>query len=393
MLYTNGKTDITPREAGYDPSRIDALHRHFERLMAEKKIQCAAYCLSRNGKVFSSGGMGPVRYNDPETPMRSDTPFEIASITKAFTTVTVMKLVENGLLRLDTPVRDILPEFNLRDFCEITIYHLLTHTSGMLPDEGSLLMENNDYWKTVEAYISRYNPETDGSFNWIRAALQAGIRRKLGEEWQYCSFGYAILGEIITRLSGMNVHQYMEDEIFTPLGMSDTTFYPTPALARRALVKDSDAEKELHDIIADTAPTDPTEKYYRLIPLTSGGLYSTAADLVKFGDMCLNMGRSGDIRILGRKIFERITTRTIFGIPNYGWGVNDPDRAYGIGLDMKSNAEYIYSPGSFFHEGAGGCTLIMDPQEGLTAAYMLPFHKFSSEALYNTQIIIWSGLI
>ncbi len=397
MLITKGKTDITPTEAGYDECRIEALHKHFERLMDNKKIQCASYCVSRKGKTFMNGAVGRIEFDNYEKPMLTSTPNRIASITKLTVTVAIMKLIEDGLIRLDMPVKEILPEFNQGDFWRVTIYHLLTHTSGMLPDAGYPDCEHYEYWNRINAYIDEYNPDTDGEFNWINAALQAGVRKNPDEEWMYCSFGFMILGEIVSRVSGINVCEYIENEIFKPLGMSDTSFKVTKELAKRHIIRSEHARNNMNDIINGTVTEDKHRKYWGLIPRTDNGVVSTPADLVKFGNMCINKGRLGDVRIVGRKIFERFTTRAIYGKPNYAWNVNVPDRAFGIGFDMKRECEYVYSEGSFFHEGAGACALIMDPAEEMVAAYFVPFDDvpdgWCQEAVYNTQIVIWSGLL
>lgn len=397
MLTTNGKTDITPLEAGYDECRIDTLHKHFEKLMNNKKIQCASYCVARNGKTFMSGAVGRIEYDNYEKPLLSDSPIRIASITKLFTTVAIMKLIEDGLLRLDTPIKEIIPEFNCDDFWRITVYHLLTHTSGMLPDQGYNDCDKN-YWNALDDYFNNYNSENDGELNWLQAVVKAGMRKKPDEEWMYCTFGFSIMGEIITRLSGVHCHKYIEDEIFKPLGMNDTMFEITPELAKRYIVKDDQKRKYLNDIINGISQEkDKMEEYWDKIPQTGANAKSTPVDLVKFGNMCINKGRLGDVRIVGRKIFERFTTRALYNKPNFAWNTNDLDRAFGIGFDMKRNCEYLYSEGSFFHEGAGACALIMDPVEKMVAAFFVPFDEvpdgWCPEAVYNTQIIIWSGLM
>ncbi|MDR0293272.1 MAG: beta-lactamase family protein [Oscillospiraceae bacterium] len=393
MLITKGKTEITPLEAGYDEKRLDVLHRHFERLISGNKIMCASYCASRKGKVFAAGAIGPLRYDDPEKPLLPDAVNRIASITKLTATVAVMKLIEDGFFRLDTPVKELLPEFDFGDFWKINVYHLLTHTSGMIPDQGYDDLPERDYWACIDEYIQSYDPKKDGDFRWLSAALKAGVRRAPDAEWQYCSFGFAVLGEIISRVSGVHANKYIEDEILKPLGMRDSVFDLTPALAARSIAANERQKKYLDAVAAGQAGEDKSSEYWDKIPSTGGGLFSTLYDLVKFGNLCLNMGTLGGERILGRKIFEKITTRALFGKPNFAWNVNDPDRAYGIGFDMK-NGEYIYSPGSFFHEGAGACALFIDPKEEMVAAYFVPeANGWNAESVYNTQIILWSGLI
>jgi len=130
MLYTQGKTDCKPKEVGYDEQRLDVLNRHMQRVIDDGEIQCSTYCVSRKGKVFAHGVVGnkSFRKND-NTPVKPDSIRYIASITKVFTAVAIMKLVENGVTRLDVPVGEILPQFNMPPYNGVTLFQLLTHTS------------------------------------------------------------------------------------------------------------------------------------------------------------------------------------------------------------------------------------------------------------------------
>lgn len=105
MLYTPGITDCSPAEVNYDATRIGVLHTHFQQLIDDKKIQAASYCISRYGKTFMHGAIGPLSYREERTePLLPTTVHRIASITKAITSVAIAKLVEDGVLRLDLPV-------------------------------------------------------------------------------------------------------------------------------------------------------------------------------------------------------------------------------------------------------------------------------------------------
>lgn len=396
MLYTSGITDCTPAEVGYDASRIDALHNHFQTLIDQKKIQAASFCVSRYGKTFMHGAIGPLTYRENETePLLPTTIHGIASITKAITTVAIAKLVEDGVLRFDVPVGSILEPFNVAPFNKIDIYSLLTHTSGMFPDCANL---NNpyhkSYWEIIDNYFEKYNP-ADGELNWIKASLSNGVNKNVGEEWQYCSFGFCILGEIIKKVTGLTSEQYIDEQILKPLGMKDTLWELTPELANRSIIRSEKHEMFLNDLANGHPPeASPVEKLWNGVSRTGGGLKSTPADLIRFANMLLGMGRLGDTRIIGRKAVEKITTQTLRGVPNYCWGANERDRSYGIGLDMKMSSAFLYSPSTYFHEGSGACSMIIDPAEQLAAVWFVPFadNNWHSEALYNVTNIIWSGL-
>lgn len=395
MLYAPGHVDCLPEEVGYDASRVDVLHAHFQKLMDQKKIQSASYCISRYGKIFMHGAVGPLSFRGGDEPLLPTTAHRVASITKAIVTVAIAKLVEDGMLRLDNPVGLFLPQFNADPFNKIDLYSLLTHTSGLHPDcASSLIPHHQSYWDRIGRYFEAYDP-ADGELDWISAALGGGLSKKVGEEWQYCSFGFCILGEVIKKVTGVGAEQYVEEQILKPLGMQDSMFQLTPQLASRFIIRSERQEQRLKDIIeGKQAEISPAEKLWENIPSTGGGLSSTPADLIRFANMTLGMGKLGETRILGRKTVEKFTTRALYNTPDYCWGSNNPDRSYGIGFDMRRGSAFLYSPTSYSHEGAGACSMIMDPTEQLAAVWFVPFmdDNWHDEAIFNVTNIIWSGL-
>ncbi|MDR0443563.1 MAG: beta-lactamase family protein [Treponema sp.] len=409
MLYTEGKTEVKPAEVGYNGKRLEVLNKHLQGLIDDGEIQCATYCLSRKGKVFAHGAVGKKSFRkDDNTPVQPDSVRYIASITKVFTAVAIMKLVEDGITRLDVPIGEILPQFNTIPFtmpqyqktihASITLFHLLTHTSGMHADGGCF--ENKyqtDYWKMIDDAYKLHDRDKNGEFDWISAALGTignGLRVKPGSEGAYCSFGFVLLGAVIEKLTGMSAHKYIEDNISKPLGMKDTIFDLSPDMAKRYIITDEGFENYLNSVINGTNEPEWIGEKLK-IPSTGGGLNGTAYDLVRFGNMMLSGGTFDGARILGRKAVEKMTTMAIHNKPDYCWGSNEPDRGYGIGFDMRNGPAYTYSQNTFMHEGAGACSMNIDPKEEFVAAWFVPFSKegWFSRALYNVQSIIWSGIV
>ena len=397
MLYTHGKTECSPKEVGYNERRLDVLNNHLQRVIDDGEIQCATYCISRYGKIFAHGAVGKKSFRkEDNTPVQPDSVRYIASMTKTFTAIAIMKLVEDGVTRLDVPVGEILPQFNTPPFNGITLFQLLTHTSGLHADPGCF--ENKyqiSYWGMIEGTYKLHKKE-DGEFDWIKAALGtigSGFRVKPDTEWAYSSFGFVILGAVIEKLTGIHAHKYIEDNICKPLGMKDTTFTCTPDMAKRYMVSDEEQEKEINAIINGTyEPQWIGEKLN--IPSTGGGLESTVGDAVRFGNMALFGGTLDGVRILGRKALEKMTAVAVH-YPNYCWGANERERFYGVGFDMRNGPAFTFSQNTYMHEGAGACSLYIDPQEELVAVWIVPFAKegWWSRALFNVQNIIWSGLL
>ena len=395
MLFTPGKTEVTPKDVGYNAERLEVLKSHFQTLINDGEILCGMYCLSRKGKIFAHGAVGRRHYKQ-DIPAQPDDIRWIASITKVFAAVAIMKLVEDGVTRLDIPVGEVLPQFNTPPYNQITLWHLLTHTSGMHADGACY--ENKyqtSYWGQIDRAYKLHNPEKDGEFDWIAAALGTigtGLRTKPGTEWAYNSFGFTILGAVIEKLTGIHANKYIEDYIAKPLGMKDTAFELTADKADRFIVTDEHTEEFLAKLVTGEKREGWISDKLN-IPGTSGALDGTAYDLSIFGNMMLNKGTFNGTRILGRKSVEKMTTLQV-SLPDYCWGANGRTRYHGVGFDMRRGHEFSFSEGTYMHEGAGSCALYIDPVEELVAAWIVPFAKdgWHSRALFNVQNIIWSGL-
>ena len=398
MLYTQGKTDCKPNEVGYDEKRLDVLNRHLQRVIDDGEIQCATYCVSRKGKVFAHGAIGKKSFRKYDnTAVQPDSIRYIASITKVFTAVAIMKLVEDGLTRLDVPVGEILPQFNTPPYNGVTLFQLLTHTSGMHTDDGCFDNKyQSSYWKMIDDAYKLCDPDKKNEFDWLAAALGTignGFRVKPDTEWAYCSFGFVVLGAVIEKLTGIHAHKYIEDNICIPLGMKDTMFDITAEMAKRYIVSDEEMEKYNNNTINGIVREEdgPWGKFK--IPSTAGGLNSTVYDLSRFGNMMLSGGTLNGVRVLGRKAVEKMTT-VASALPNFCWNAKEKERFYSVGFDMRNGPAFTFSQGTFMHEGSGACSLYVDPKEELVAAWVVPFAKegWFSRALFNVQNIIWSGI-
>lgn len=394
MAVIIGRTDCLPEEAGFDSSRIDKLNERLEDMISRRVIHGAAYCISRKGKIIAHAAAGRGCAADDGIPMQPDTVFSAASLTKVFTATAVMQLSEDGLLNLNDPVSTVLPQFREKPFSDIRMIHLLTHTSGLYPDGGCFSESApGTSWQLIEN-AARLSSDAD----WIAAGISAGLRRPVGSEWMYCSFGFALLGEIVARVSGMDAQEYINDKILAPLGMKDSSFYPSKELAARMFCRSAEEKQYLSEIVSGR--TDPKAKrgdIWDKIPKTAGGLFTTVGDLARFGDAFVFGGRLGGVRLLGRRSVERMSRVQLKNVPDYCWGANEQDRQYGIGFDIRRTPWFSYSDRTIMHEGAGASSLDIDLDEQLTAAWFVPFDEgaggWSSEPLYNVQNIIWSGLI
>lgn len=381
-------TPYTPEEAGYDGQRLNVLNEHFLKMMEKNEIQGASYCLSLEGKVFADTAVGKLSCSETdERPLKPDTIHRIFSITKLFCAVAVFQLVEDGKLRLDQTVGEFLEEFKAPPFNKINIAHLLSHTSGLAPDWGCF---ENKYYKSAWDFIEQMKDMKD--ISWIEAALSCGMRTQPGEEWAYCSFGYIILGEIITRVTGIFSHDYITEYIVKPCEMHDTGWEPDIGKSDRYVVRNERFEKYLASLVSGEKKD---MGIWERIPATWNGIYSTTADLIKFGTMLLNNGSYNGKRIIGRKALEKMTSvYTTPDIKDYCWNSGGVYHRFGLGPDLKYNTATLYSPETFFHEGYGTCCLTIDPAEKLVAVWFAIFtgDSWYAHAINNVSAIMWSGL-
>ncbi|MFN7935700.1 MAG: DUF1343 domain-containing protein [Bryobacteraceae bacterium] len=285
------------------------------------------------GKVLHRKAYGNRVLVPTKEPMTVDTVFDAASLTKVVaTTASVMKLFEQGKLRLTDKVSLHLPGFQNGN-SDITIRHLLTHFSGLRPD-----LDLMPVWSGYELGISK--------------ALVDKPVAKPGERFIYSDINFILLGEIVRKLSGKPLPEFARETVFEPLGMKDTMFQPPASL--RGRIAPTEHYKGMNGPLRGVVH-DETTRYMGGIA-GHAGLFTTADDLARFAEMLLG---GGEFR--GKRILSPLTVRK-FTEPQ-----TPPDQTIlrGLGFDMdsqfSSNRGELFPIGSFGHTGFTGTSLWMDP--------------------------------
>jgi uncharacterized protein YbbC (DUF1343 family)/CubicO group peptidase (beta-lactamase class C family) len=264
--------------------------------------------------------------------MTVDTIFDCASLTKVIaTTSSLMKLFEQGKFRLNDKVTDYIPEFQ-EGKSDITLRNLFTHFSGLQPDVP-------------------LKPEWTGYDTGIHLACTTKPAGPPGVRFVYSDINFILLGEIVHRLSGQMLSDYARQNIFLPLGMTDTMFLPPASLMPR---------------IAPTERVDKTSPPLRGVvhdPSTRAmggvaghaGLFSTAADLARFAQMMLNGGSLDGVRLFSPLTVEKFTAPesppgqpTLRGL---GWDIDSP---------YSGNRGELFPIGSYGHTGFTGTSIWID---------------------------------
>jgi len=222
-----------PREAGMDGRRLARIDDVVAKGIADGQMPGCVVLIARRGKIVFLKAYGNRQVEPEKAPMTIDTVFDLASITKAVVTATsVMVLRQQGKIQFHDPVSKYLPEFRGSGKEEITVYELLTHQGGLTPDNSL-----KDY--------------RDGPAKTWERIFALGLRAQPGTKFIYSDVGYMVLGEMVHRVSGRTIDEFSRDNIFLPLGMTDTGYLPDAARRSRAAPTERRDDKwmqgEVHD--------------------------------------------------------------------------------------------------------------------------------------------------
>lgn len=288
-------------------------------------------------EVFYKKAFGLAQKEKVKRKMTKETVFGLASLTKVIaTTSAIMKLIEEGKINLWDYLKEYFPKIP-DDKKDLTIYHLLTHSSG--------------YQAIVELW--KKNMSYEEKINYI---LNLELENGIGELVNYSDPNFILLGELIKRASGKNLHEYTKEKIFSPLTMKNTAFNPLENLSK--LSKEDFAATEYCSfrnrmVVAEVHD----ENSYSLGGISGhAGLFSNINDLNKFVMMLLNKGE-----FEGNKIFSELTINTM--IKNWTNNLNQ-NRALGWDLrdNFRSSGGILFSKKAFGHTGFTGTSIWIDPE-------------------------------
>ena len=297
---------------------------------------------SRSGIAFEHADGYALRWQDASTelpeeqriPARTDTIYDLASISKVFTATAVLQHVEQGLLGLDDLVADHLPRFAENGKNQVTVQHLLTHVGGL------------------PAFINLYSAYPDVPSR-LDAVLTVAPNDPPGTRYVYSDLGLIALGLIVEKLSGQGLDEYVREHITQPLGMDETMYNPPAELKDRIAATE---HVDFYDCLVHGHVHD--ENAYSLGGVAGhAGVFSTARDLAVFGQMFLGGGRYGDTRILEAATVQEMFTDRIAGVT----GVGGARRGLGPELEAWYYHAGLTSPDSGAHTGFAGTSLVIDP--------------------------------
>jgi CubicO group peptidase (beta-lactamase class C family) len=399
---------VDAEAAGMDPTRLARIDEHLRsRYVEPGKIAGCQVAVMRRGSLAHFSNLG-LADRERGVPVSESTIWRIYSMTKPITGVALMTLYEQGHFQLGDPVTRFIPQWSGMKVAEtgpdgdrrlvdphrpISIRDLLMHMSGLGygRDNADLTIEPEDgKMKAPSSRFDSLEEMVDRQSSWA-------LRFQPGSHWLY-SFGTDVCARLVEIISGVRFDDYLDEQIFRPLGMTDTRFYvPDDDAARFAAMYGRDARKRL--VLVD----DPETSSYRTPPKFlsgGGGLVSTIGDYLKFCQMLLGGGELDGRRILGRKTVELMTinhlpgggTMDQFALPG-GYGeVGFEGMGFGLTMAVSNGPAatgIIGSRGEFMWGGAASTAFWVDPAEELLAVFMtqlLPSGTFNFRGQLKTLV-------
>jgi CubicO group peptidase (beta-lactamase class C family) len=360
---------LPQRPNGLNPEKLGEVRKRMQSFVDDKTIAGAVTLVAHNGQVAAVDAVGQADIANAK-PMKSDTMFWIASMTKPITATAIMILRDEGKLSIDDPVEKYLPEFKnqwlignksqdvltlKRPARAVTLKNLLTHTSGVAdaPPTGRDL--------SLSDLVLLYS--------------QQPLKSEPGSKWEYNNAGINTLGRVVEVASGETFENFLQKRIFKPLGMKDTTFYPSGGQIKRVAKSYEPGTNDLNEIAISFIKGPLDSRTRPAFP--SGGLFSTAQDMFRFYQMVLNRGTWDGKRVVSADSVAMMTkTQTADLKTGFTEGMS-----FGLGWAVVSEPQGVtamLSKGTYGHGGAYGTQGWVDPEKNMIFVLMIQRAKLQN---------------
>lgn len=372
-----------PQEIGLDADRLNAAYNLLrkwtsvgERGDVKPPIPGGMILVGRKGKITEPRFFGKQGPEANAEAIRRDGMFLLASISKPLTYLGAMILVERGLLNLSDKVTRYIPEFAAHHKEETLVQHLFTHTSGM-PD----MIPENAAFRKKHAPLKAF----------IKEAINAKPLFAPGTNLSYQSMGTLTVAEIIQRISGLSIRDYLKKEIFDPLEMKSTAL-GSRGVKRERLVRVEIPEYQIGSNFGWNS------KYWQEFGAPWGGVFSAPEDFAKVCQMLLNGGKLGNVRLLSDASVLAMTTNRLNDQPE----LPEPIRRaqpWGLGFRMNHPGTSgswgdLLGPRTFGHTGATGTMCWIDPdREGFCLLFTSAIRSRAPWRLVNLSNIVASAFV
>lgn len=327
-----------PQEAGVDQARLSQIDGLVSEGLAARRMPGCVVLIAHGGRTVFLRAYGRRQVEPTPEPMTTDTIFDLASLTKPIATATsIFQLIERGKLRLDERVGECLPHVT-GPAAAITVEQLLLHTSGLIPDNALA-----DYDGSPDAALAKLFAQTP--------------RTPPGSAFKYSDVGFLFLGEIVRKRSGQPLDQFTRENLFGPLGLTDTGYLPPEDRRSRIAPTERRDGQWLRGVVHDPRAA-------RLGGVAGhAGLFGTAEELAVYAQMLLNGGSYGGRTLLQPETIATMTARHAVpsGFRTLGW---DSQSGY------STNRGQGFSNRAFGHGGFTGTALWVDPERKLIVIFL-----------------------
>ncbi len=375
-------SEASPANEGMSSERLERIDLMFSNAVEKSNIPGAVALIARNGKIIFHKAYG-MADNASGKAMEKNTIFRIASQTKAITSTAVMILWEEGKFRLDDPISKYIPDFGKAEILDtfnesdssyttkpaenqITIRHLLTHTSGL----GYGVIDGDERFQKIYAkagITDLFTTENISIGESVKKLAKLPLHHDPGDAFVY-SEGLDVLGYFVEVVSGMPFDEFLRERLFDPLGMDDTWFYLPKEKENRLVTVQQKKGSGWEEYPVTFYDPDYPVKGARRFFSGGAGLSSTAKDYATFLQMYLNHGE-----LNGKRILSRTTVRSIMGNQTEDlWG--DEIKHYGLAFGVVTPRGQDYggegSVGTFDWGGYFNTQYFADPKENIIGILM-----------------------
>jgi len=321
-------------EAGLSPRRLALADDHVQRGHEEEVYTAAVLLVARGGRIAHQRAFGTLAPDGP--PARTDSLFDLASLTKPHTAAAVLTLVEDGRVSLAGEVAEWIPETKGTPLASLTLRQLATHTSG-LPAWRPLYRSGNRQAMLAEI-------------------LATPLQNPPGTRSVYSDLGYILLGEVVARASGMPLDQYLHSRILAPLGMKDTGFLPAPTRRSRIAATANSRNRPDQRIVGEVHD----ENAHAFGGVAGhAGLFGTAGDLAILASALATDGEIGGHRVFGLPTLRLIRTSQVEpGVGGHSIGWFTPPNPMLPRGDLLPDT-------TFGHTGFTGTMVVVEPASQL----------------------------
>ena len=417
MLFLVSQASQAPRgdakAAGFSPEKLELIPAFLKEAVEKKQIAGASGLIARHGKIVYVTSVG-MQDAEASVPLSETTIFRIASMSKPITSVAAMILIEEGKLSPTDLLSKFVPEFKQMQVLvpnkdgnayelvkanrDITIHHLLTHTSGI-----TYRLVNKPFVSKMyaEAGVSDGIVETPGSLgDNVRKIAKLPLACQPGEAWEY-GLNTDVLGHVIEVVSGKSLEEFCRERIFGPLKMNDTSFtVPQGKQSRLSALYSIGTDKKIsrvgtepvtagNFVYSSTYSTREGYSYY------SGGaaLASTLGDYFRFCQMMMNLGELDGVRVLKTETVDRIIQNQLgeLRIPfpgsdcfGYGFGI--------LSEKGKEQTKDLAGVGTYSWAGAFGTFFWVDPKNELIGVFMTQVYPPDFALLLGYKRMVYEAM-